>query len=236
MSDLKVTVENGVKELVIRQGDAPKVQVPKKLELSGSIQGPVEFATKRKADIDAKKTYVEYSYEKGTIKLVVGEKDEVNTVVTGALEKTPQLQQLEVFTGSGMPKERTVTEMSRLLKFNKGLFAESDVATKMIESLAKLKIKVDQTIEKNDNERGNKKDNFEVSVTSGIPLDFTLSVPLFKGFPNSKFKVEVCFDVRDRSISLWLESPELTELIYTETQKIIMNQTAQLTDYVMIEK
>jgi hypothetical protein len=74
------------------------------------------------------------------------------------------------------------------------------------------------------------------SLFADIKLNFNLLMPIYVGYTKHKFDVEICLDVRSRSISLWLESVELKELMDSETEKIMTTEIGRFGDVVCIEQ
>jgi len=64
-------------------------------------------------------------------------------------------------------------------------------------------------------------------------------MPIFIGYESQEFNVEICIDAKNTSIEIWLESPELNELIKTQRDGIIDAELARIKekgDIVIIEK
>jgi hypothetical protein len=124
----------------------------------------------------------------------------------------------------------TIKDLTRMIKFNKYWFADKDENNALVQNLQKFKASIQQQIEAEHDTRGNKKSAFEVKVDSTMKMSFVLEMPVFIGQPNKKFKVDIAFDVRDGEIDVWLESPELEDLLKNEAVSIIDSEIKQMSD------
>lgn len=235
--EIKIIADAATKELVIREGSASPIILPKAVRLSGIITAPAEFIQKRKELIDPKSAYVLFNYDKGKIVLVLNERfPDEEYRISGELRTSDELKQFDIFTGLGSPKMFSIRDLIQILKFNKKYFFDASQCDTIIENLGKLTIEVSQKIEKEEVQRGNKADNFNQQVKTNIPLNFVLKMPVYKGFPEKKFQVDILFDVRDRALSLWLESVELSMILISESREIIESQLTKMNEYVLIEE
>ncbi len=68
-------------------------------------------------------------------------------------------------------------------------------------------------------------------MTSDIDEKFTLNMPLFRGDTvKVKFEVNVCLEVRNKGISIWLESVELKENIIEKTNEVLNAKVKEYRD------
>ena len=225
-------VEEGIREIIIREGDALTIREKLKVEVSGNIKAPADFFLNRKELLDEKKCHVTYSKTDTRIVLTTDENNYYGSRITGSLLLNPEL----VALGINKNKIYTPQELSQLLKMSRFFFADSDNCMTIVENLSKAKASATSQIEKEKDSRGNEVDNFSVKIDSNIKLNFNLLMPLFVGYTKHKFDVEICLDVRSRSISLWLESVELKELIHSETEKIMNTEIARFGKIICIEQ
>lgn len=203
--------------IILREGDAAPIIQPDKVSLTGTIDSPREYATIRPLELVPEKAIVQYHYESGYIKLNVDPTDKFAATILGTLVENKEIKTL----GINSETTTTIQELARTLKMRRALFTDRDKHTKLLGNLNKFKLQAQTQIEQEQSDRGSKKGLFEVKVTSDIPLDFTLSMPLFVGQPERTFKVEVCFDVRDGGIDVWLDSVELAEALKDAKKQII---------------
>lgn len=195
-------------ELVIREGAAAPVILPNKLELHGDYTAVMEWLRVNKSTLD--KHVAVFSYDSNVMSLDVNTKPqfEDSIIVSATLRHN---RELEAF---GINKEKFYSkkDLEKLVKMNRFFFKNADENAKLLIALSKLNLKVEALINDEKDKRGNTNQGYSQNVTSDMPLDFTMSIPIYQGLPNSTFRVEICFDVTDRSIRFWLESVELKEL------------------------
>lgn len=206
---LELQVENGIKELVVREGSAMPVKEPIAVSINGTISAPSEFLEKRKKDIEINKCYVLFSYLEMRVNFCVNENDPYRTMITGQTKLNPDLEKFGINKG----KTYTIKELKQFLKMNRVFFADIDANMKMVTNLEKFSASIQTQVDNHSNDRGDKKQNLEVKIDSNLDLNFTLNMPIFIGELNARFVVEVCCDYLDGSTTVWLESPGLQALI-----------------------
>lgn len=238
---LKIEQANG-NEIIIREGEALPPVAPKKIMITGNINTVASFVAKRdKAALETAgyqwinpdRAIVEVDKEKMQIVLLVDPEEEYGPVVTAKLEMEPELLKFGIETG----KKFTQQELIKLLKYGKRWFIDPAAHEKLLLEYMKLDVKVTADL-KNDapDNRGNRANSFVKTVTSNIPVDFILSIPIFKGQGYKTFRVEIALDSTDASTKFWLESIDLAELIQIESEKILNEQLESCKDYVVIWK
>ncbi len=234
MEKIEVNLTETQKELVIREGSALKLQEPKIVEINGTIEAPQEWLRKRKDKIDCKNSHVIFSYIGMFIKFVVNESDHYATTITGKTNINPDLLKFGINSDA---KKWTKNDLKQFLKMNRAYFSDIDSNMKIVTNLEKFSASVQTQIDDHKDDRGNAKKSLEVKVDSNLDLNFSLSMPIFTGQPDSKFLVEICFDVRENAISIWLESAELQEAIITQRAILIEKNIEDFkAEFVVIEQ
>lgn len=230
---VNVNLSENQKELTIinRTGEAEIIVYPKQQVLTGTITAPRLYRQFREKEFSVENTTIEYNYDRGEIYLKINSRDIYQSNVTGKLVENPDIARIGINT----QKEYGAADLIRMLKMNRILFPEKDKHEALLTNISKFKLEVQQNIERQQVERGNKKELNEVTVKSDIPLDFNLEMPLFKGEKKVKFRTSICFDVRSGAISFWLESVELKELLDGGKQAIIDKELEAFKDIVCIE-
>ncbi len=232
INKLKVIVENGIKELVIREGEAEILREPKIVTLKGTIGSPAEYFAKRK-DINPLKCNVVFSYINMKIVLVVEETDHFGTTVIGQAVLNPDL----VKFGINSSKIWIKNDLKTFLKMNRAFFKESDEAMQIVANLEKFSAQVQAKIDDAADNRGNSKKGVEITVSTDLKMSFVLNIPIYIGQPKSTFTVEICFSVTDGGVTIWLESPELQEAIIKQRETLIdENLKPFRKDFVVIEE
>lgn len=195
-------------ELIIRVGDAEKINPPVKLVVDGVITAPGDFWEKRKGLHDPEKTHVLINLLNGSIKLSVDENNVNSSVISGKLSLNPELTALSINSS----KTTTVKELMGLLKMNRVFFTDKDENAKIVTNLQNWKAKIETDLEASNNHRGTQRNVKNIDLIHTMDESFVLEIPIFKGMNPSKFKVDICIDVRDAAVVVWLESRELKEL------------------------
>lgn len=236
------TEEFNGNELIIREGKASEIKPPERIVLSGDIRTVRFFVDKRKGiseftdslqEIDPDRAVVTVDKEKLSILLEIDPENFYGTEVTGKLEMEPELLKFGIETGRKFSQQ----ELIKLLKYGKRWFADPAAHEALLLAYMKLDVRVSADL-KNDapDGRGNRSNSFEKKVTSNIPEDFILLIPIFKGQEPKRFRVEICLDSTDGSTKFWLESVELAELIQIEAEAIFKKELEACADYVVIWK
>lgn len=229
--NIELHLKEGEKEIHMREGALPAIEVQQPVGYNATISAPGIFFKVRAQDVVAEKSIITYSYEQQFIKLDCDPSVRLSPKITGKLEANPVIASFGINT----QKKYTVKDLISFLKLNSFYFNDKDACMAIVANLQKFKADVQIKIEASDDNRGNKKNLDETSVTTDVPLDFTLKFPLFKGQPDFSFKAEVCFEVRDGGITLWLESVELAAAFLNVRKGIIDAEVAKFAGLVVIE-
>jgi hypothetical protein len=235
-NNIEINFSENQKELIIREGAAELIKEPKIINLEGTIQAPKDYYEKRKdkKQFEPKDCHVIFSYDKLFIKLVVNESNHYSSTIIGKALKNPDLEKFGINSGN---KLWTKNGLKQFLKMNRAFFKDIDSNLKMVTNLEKFSAAVQIQIDQHKDDRGNSKNNSEVKIDSNLDMSFDLQMPIFIGQKTSTFKVEICFDVRDNGITIWLESPELQETIIQQRQ-ILINENIDCfkNDFALIEQ
>jgi hypothetical protein len=215
--EIKVTVEEGIKELVIRNGDASKIHIPNGIVIGQlTIDAVKEYLSKKGVDPEQiQNSYIWYSNEERFIQLEYAFRIENRDSIEGRLVLHPDLEKFEINKG----KSYSTHQLAQFIRMNKHFFESKDVALKLVNELMNFKAKVDKEIEASDDKKANVKMMLVQKVTSNIPTEFTLNLPIFIGSKPVPVLVEI--DINAMDLSCNLISPALKELIDTESTAII---------------
>lgn len=227
---INVAVESGVQKLVILNGEATKPLNKKGLKIHGNIKAPAAWHKVRKAS--PLEAFVQYSRADMQITLIENESvPELQNVITGSLKLDSDLQKF----GINNNKIWSTSDLAQHLKMNRLFFEDREKAMIIVNELNKLRARVSTELEKDKDERGNKRALVDTKVSSNVPEQFVLMMPVFVGFPPKKFMVDICMSSTDVGVQLWLESPELNEIVLGERDSIIEDQLAHLAPLPIIE-
>ena len=217
MEKLNVTIENGVKTLEIRQGDALPLREKRQLIIIGNIDTVKEWLKFRVNEISQKSCNIRINRDKMAITLEINENDKLLDTIEGKLQLDEAFETFEINTG----KYLTNFEMSDLIKMNRSHFENKSDAMKLVSELRNFKAKVDRDLENSDDNRGNRKLLINQIVESNLPENFKLHIPIFKGLPKQTIEVEV--NVRADDFCCTLISPDVNDII-NETKDAIINE------------
>lgn len=239
-SELTITPKGDT--LIYLEGKALEPKPPIPLRIIGQIESVNTYLTSRRGTlqppgalqhIDKDLAVITMDEAKMTITLDVDPNNPFGTEVVGQLEFNPDL--LAWFINKD--KKFTREQLIYLLKFNRRFFADASQHRIMLDAYQKLNLTGQTNLKNETDGRGNKDLAFKKTIDSStIPTDFTLEMPVFKGQPNRKFRVEICLDATDASVMFWFESVELIEIIETDRKKIFNDQVASYTDFAIIWK
>lgn len=224
----QVNLGEGQNELIIREGKAQNildVKPPVKIDLSGNIDSPYQFLSKRfehskDANLneetprifnhfDHTRCHVIVNREQVAITLVIDEHDEYNRgTVKGSLALNPKFVEFGINSQKGWDPN----ELGQFFKMNRAYFPDKSKNMKLVSDLKNFVADVNNTIEKQREDKGSFKDNYSAVVTSNLPESFTLEIPVFKGYQKEMIEVEFYATVSGRDVELSLISPSATEL------------------------
>lgn len=237
MEKVKIEVSAG-NTTTLLTGEALKQMPPEKIHITGDIKAVNTFllvrqkAGKGVQEIDKSKAVVLVDKKALTITLQVDPENHYGAVVTAKLEESDELAPFGVNTTKMFSKK----EFVKLLKFNKLFFESAEKHTELLQAFQKVSSEVNIKASDSSDDRGNKEANFVKEVTTNAPTDFMLSIPIFKGFPESVFRVEICLDVNEGSARFWLESVDLHNIKVETIDTIFKSQLSNADGFVIINK
>lgn len=223
VEELKFTVENGVKELVVLNGNAEPVYHEKSIEVKeASIAAVHEFLSKKGIENeDIVNSKIEFSYEKLFLNLDYSIRRRNPDVIKGVLKIHPDLQKFDI-NGA---KTYDTFKLADFIKMNRHYFENKEYAMKLVAELRGFEGKVNRDIEAKADTRGNAKMLINQVVESNIPAGFHLLLPVFVGQDKVRLAVEINI-TSDFSCSLI--SPDLKQLIDEETKVIIDGELTKI--------
>ena len=230
--ELKIKPEGGLQELIVRHGDALPLREPKVISLSGVITSPADYYEKKKKNIEPLDCNVVANYTSRRITLTLSEQSYYAGTITGSLEIHPDLKKLEV-NGT---KYYTEKELYKTLNFQGRYFQNKEVYTDLIEKLKKFKASVQQEFVNQDSLKGAAAISKLTNITTDIPLNFILAMPVFSGFDPKTFEVSINVTAQDGEVKFYMERIALNDIISTETESIFEKQIARLKDFVIIKQ
>jgi hypothetical protein len=234
--NVNVELKNG-NELMItrREGKAPDIEVPQQLKYTGNITSPADFfedrASLKRKLIDTNYSHVEVDNRKLTITLFVDEKHPKRTEITGVLQMNPDLIEFGIWE-----KQFEHGELLKFIRKNRRFFSSKDECDKLLKSLASFKYERNVSGKAANDNKGNIEEAFKQTLTQNIKLEFKLSIPIFEGFPEKTFLVEIVPDITDAGSRFWFESVGLIELQEKEAKAIFDKEIKRFKDILILYK
>jgi len=225
MEDKKFNVvfQSGVEkaELIIRElkeENVLPVARPIKVGIIGTPGTIRDFLDKRINELPQKQCHVLVDRDNNKIVLVINESDHYTVgTITDKLEFHPKLIEF----GINMKKGWDPLELGQFFKMNRSYFYDRAENMAIVATLRDFKAKVDVSIEKMKSDVGSFADNYSGAVTSNLPGEFKLNIPVFKGGDRETLEVEIWATVTGRDVSLQLVSPGAVNFMEEERDKIL---------------
>jgi hypothetical protein len=219
--EVKITVEEGVKELVVRTGEAEKIHYLNKIDLQKlTISAAREFLEKPLVwNKDNKQiedvSFIVFDYRNREILLNFDYRSSTNDRIHGYLELDPDLVDFGINDG----KSYTALEMGQFIRFRRHFFENKDVALNLEKELRDFRANVDKKVQMADDKRGNLTASIAQTVISNLPLEFFVNLPVFIGQPKRMIKLEI--DINPMDLTCVIVSPQLKEMIDIESKLIV---------------
>lgn len=221
--------ENTGKAMILH-GQAPKQLdnlAPVKIQISGIINAPLEFLKKRIGDINQHKAHILVCRDNLSITLIIDENDAYNRgEVVGALHFSKVFQQFGINTNKQWEPE----QLGQFLKLNRTYFVSRDENMKVVNALKTFDAKVNQTVQRETKENGNKAFSFRQAVDSNIPESFRLRLPVVNGGEPVEIEVETYANIDGAHVSIALQSPGANDIVEDIRNNHIGNIIEQLRD------
>lgn len=237
MEKLELNIAGDQKTLEVRTGAALPLKEPKNVSVEGDINTIGSYLQKRKFDgghstqgVFPDKAIVYTDKTNRSIRIDIDPENAYGAKVKGSLLFTDELLQFGINTTQQFNREKLV----KLLRFSKRFFKSSEVHLNILTSYQSFSAQAKTAHDAASDTRGNKTQNFSKQVESNLPINFVLSMPIFKGQDKEDFMVEICLELTDAGAHFWFESPELEELIALRTDDIFKDQLKHCHDLVVV--
>lgn len=239
MENLELKLEPGYgNTLTVLEGKVLEMKPPEKIKIKGDIKSVSSFLSVRKTaglgvqQIDPSKVVVLVDKKGLSITLYIDPEYHYGATIIAQLENSDELAPFFINQNKTFSKE----ELVKLIKFNKLYFDDHTKHAEMLLAFQKVSSTVNIKANDSSDDRGNKERAFVKEVTSNAPTEFILNIPIFKGFPPVRFRVEVCLDVTEGSARFWFESVELHELRTKQVDEIFAEELKSCEGFVVINQ
>lgn len=230
-------------EVIIREGEAVEqlpIKAPIKTNLSGVIETPAEYLTRRcqlSDQFDENHAHVVVDRENVSITLVFNESDEYTKgTVTGKLQLHPKFVEFGINSNKGWQPNK----LGEFFKRNRAYFDNKEYCMDLVAKLKSFTATVQTQIEQERQQNGSFKDNYSGVVNNNLPDSFKLKLPIFKGANAEELEVEIYAEVDGRDVELVLVSAAACEVFEERRDNIIDEQKAAIRELcpniVIVEK
>lgn len=233
---LNIHVEGDEAQLTVLKGEAAK-QAPlfrNGVSIKGTLSLPrlhlenhSKWLTTEKYEADDAPinfSYVKINKEKGSIEFVEDSGFPWENIYKGILEEDENFRKFKINTGH----EYTPIELSDFIKMNRSAFVSKSEAMKLVSTLANFEADVDNKIQQANDGRGNTNSLRRQIVTSNLPENFHIRVPIFKGHDDIDIEVEI--GINPSNLSCTLISPEANDYIQTIKEDLINDEIFMISD------
>lgn len=235
--EINVHVAEGVKELVIRHGDALALKEPVKRKFEGILCVPGDYYQKRKGvekdsgvlgklkiQLNADNSIVIINVDAKKITLIEDDRDAYSHEVVGTLELFPEIEEMGINTNKMLDEK----SLLKLLLYKRRWFEDLTEYNALIEGLKKFNFVMNGSGANENDHQGNIRLTREKQVRSNIELKFKLRMPLYKNEEPKSFYVDIRVDVSDGGkVLLWLESIELFEMLEEQAEQLLLKEAAR---------
>ena len=216
-----VNLPQGQDTLTILQGTAPAQldqKAPVKIGITGTVYAPLNFLEKRVGDIDQHKAHILVCRDKLQILLVINEDEEYTRgQVLG------QLAFSEIFMKLGINSDKAwiPEQLGQFLKLNRSFFVSRDENMKVVSALKSFTAKVNQDVQRETSEKGDRTFKFKQAVDSNIPEKFKLRIPIFSGSASEEIEVETYATIDGTDVSIRLQSAGANDVVEATKATVI---------------
>lgn len=219
----------GMSEVIIRQGQAPKVLDPKaplQYDVVGQLNCVAEFLAKRvgAGQFTQENCTIFVRREKSIIHLAFNERCEYERGdVSGVMKESEDFADLHI---NDECFRWTPMMLAKFFKMHRYLFADKQECMKIVTTLMHYTADIQQKVSQSAEANGNRDDAFSQVVNSNLPGAVKLSMPIFVGGAKESIEVELFADVDGREVRFLLISPAAVEVKKETTDKAIDEQLA----------
>jgi hypothetical protein len=207
MEKIELNVMDGeTREIVIREGEAAPLRLPKGYSLTGTLSSVIDYYNKREnagIQIDPKNSLLIVSVANRTVELQI-QKEIVEETITlkGVLIKNKDYQELGINT----TVKHTEKDLEMLLRKRPHLFESTIAYRDTLNALRNFTMKVDGETKKADNQRGNVASSASLNVETNMQKELPLLVTPWQGVEPMLTGIDVLVSLESGSPRFFLES------------------------------
>jgi hypothetical protein len=218
----------GPGEYKILHGEAPDYIPRKSIRLMGVLGAPLAFLAGR-GEVDQQHAHMTVDNDKGQLVLTVDdEHPETTHVITGSLSPDANL----ALFGINTEKRWGVKAFAKFIRTMRYYFADQNQVGQLIADLQKFEGTVTKIFKDHNDPTGDSLYHLEQKV-DGVKMErrFKLKVPIFKGYADQTFTVEICYDTKSTTVDLFLISDELYMLEPQIRAELMSFELAKFAEY-----
>lgn len=223
-----------------RKGNLPDLPpIPNRVayKFDGVLSSPFNFLKHREGQVDKTYAVVTVDRKNLTITAETNPNNSVeNDIVTGSIQVNPDLKNFKINqVGSQFSRETLIG----FLRTNRQYFPDKEAHGQLMSTVRNLQVKVNITSGRQEDNRGNKNQQFDKTVDAeNVPVTTIIEIPVFIGERPVRLQLDICYDTSEQNVFFWFESPELNEVIYNASNERIENEIKLIEElgYLVIEK
>jgi hypothetical protein len=201
---------------------------PAKLAYAGRLDTPRLFLTPKAGNYDPLQSTFEVDGENNKVRFVGTEKSQESAdIITGKLVPSEAIEQFKLNTG----ERWMVPNLIELVKRMRPYFASQEAQVELITKLRNWSFGVSKMYEEVSNQDGNARRAVTIKVEGQPPLPFKLCLPIFKGYPKETFEVEFGVDAEGSGVKLYMDSPQLLDLLLQKKEEYIKEEVDYFTGF-----
>ena len=208
MKEIQVQLDGDQKELILREGQAPKLREFSGYQISASVASVIDYYKKRKGNpITTLNSYLAINKNKAEVELVIND-----TVTAERISITGQLTPNKDFVDLGINNNKlfSETELESALRKRPHLFNDVDTYNKFMSSLRNFSSDVRVAFSKSDNRAGSASANASVDVkTDGLEKTVQLKISPWADAPAQTFNINIYVTSDGGFAKFYLESVDL---------------------------
>ncbi len=134
-----------------------------------------------------------------------------------------QLAFSEIYLKLGINSDKAwiPEQLGQFLKLNRSFFVSRDENMKVVSSLKSFSAKVNQDVQRETSEKGDRTFKFKQAVDSNIPEKFKLRIPVFSGSASEEIEVETYATIDGTDVSIHLQSAGANDVVEATKATVI---------------
>lgn len=226
-------MKDGSKSIVILTGEAPKQHNNVCVDISGNIDSPSRFISKRGDDFKDCDRHCIVNKDNGQIVLTINPQSSTDKhTITGEIKVSSKFKGLGINDSSC---SYSPEELHHKLKLMRSYFPDTSTHLSICKELKNLTATINREIQDHDDERGNVSQKFKQTVESNIPKQFIMSIPVIEGEPPVDLSMAINLKAGGTSTILcYLESMDGADIIEETFQKRLQEEIDLIKDWVVI--